>query len=78
MAACDGRAALRVIAFTIAKKHGRCQNNELHTIFCMSVAVAGLLFVPHLTRAQDAVSALAQKQIGAAKTEMVLAQKKDD
>ena len=37
----------------------------------MSLAVAGLLFVPHLTRAQDAVGAPAQKQIGAAKTEMV-------
>jgi len=41
-------------------------------ILCMiCMALAGLLFVPQLAFAQDAIGAPAQKQIGATKTEMV-------
>ena len=38
---------------------------------CMVAAVAGLLCAPHVALAQDAISAPAQKQIGATKTEIV-------
>jgi hypothetical protein len=38
---------------------------------CVVTLVAGLLCLPQLSLAQDAISAPAQKQIGAAKTEMV-------
>jgi hypothetical protein len=38
---------------------------------CVVTLVAGLLCLPQISLAQDAISAPAQKQIGAAKTEMV-------